>query len=285
MAIVEKLGYVTLGVNDLDKATEFYTRVGRLAEVERTDRTVFLTAGRDHHWLRLEKADVEGVQRVGYDVGSHENLLKAIEVLKAWNIPYDDRVRPNEDRVEHSIVFNDPGGMNIDLFYGMQQLAAAPDNHGVNIKKILHAGWNSPNFEETVRFWIDGLGFKISDQIEDASYFMRCGDRFHHSLLLIAGKGDKPQFNHLAFLVDSIDDVMLVRNNGLRAGATLRSDVLKHTPSGSIAVYFRDAPRGFDFEYCFEHAQLDDDHVPRRLNMKEGISDIWQAELPDPVIA
>ncbi|MGE3866140.1 MAG: VOC family protein [Hyphomonadaceae bacterium] len=284
MAIIEQLGYVAIGVKDLDEAVDLYTHAGRMVEVERHGNTAFLTAGKEHHWLRLEQGDKDEQLRVGYDTGTLQNLRAAIEVLKKWKLPYEEVEKPNGEHVAHRVRFKDPGGMTVDLFYGMEQLPAAPNNHGVNIKKILHAGWRTPNTDETFKFWSEGLGFKVSDQIESGSWFMRCGDRYHHSLLLIRGQSDRPEFHHLCFLVDNIDDVMRIRNNGLRYGATLAKDVLKHTPSGSISVYFQDKVRNLEFEYCFDHAQLEDDHKPRVLSFQAGIGDLWKAELPDAVL-
>ncbi|MDP3491676.1 MAG: VOC family protein [Hyphomonadaceae bacterium] len=282
MAIVQRLGFITIGAKDLDEAAGLYSKVGRMVETGRDGSTAFLTGGTDHHWMRIEQSDIEEVKRVGYDVGNAKNMADAIQLLKDWKLAYEEVALPNGEYVQHRVRFTDPGGMSVDLFYGMDQLAKAPDNDGINIKKFLHAGWRSPNFDETFKFWTEGLGFKVSDQIEQNAFFMRCDDRYHHSLLLIRTNALTPEFGHICTLVDGIDDVMRIRNNGLKAGAKLRSDVMKHVPSGSVAVYFTDEKRKFDFEYCFEHAQLPDDHQHRVLPMKEAVGDVWQAEVRDP---
>ncbi|MDP3172988.1 MAG: VOC family protein [Phenylobacterium sp.] len=283
MAIVQRLGYVSMGTRDLDEAVRLYSRVGRLAETERIGDTAFMTANRDHHWLRLHKAETEGVSRVGWDVGGPEGLAAACKVLDEWGLPYEEGKDPKNERVEHRVRFKDPGGMDIELFYGMYQRASSPDMHGIKISKLLHAGWASPNFYETLRFWREGMGFKLSDRVEEAAWFMHCGDRYHHGLLLQQMPVDKPVFGHLCFLVDSLDDLMRIRNHGLKSGAKLSRDILRHAPSGSVGVYFVDAARRHDFEFCYDHAQLPDDHQARILPATPEIGDIWRNDLPDPV--
>ncbi|MGE3303866.1 MAG: VOC family protein, partial [Hyphomonadaceae bacterium] len=280
MAIVQRLGYVAMGAKDFEGTLELYSRVGRMSETERIGDTAFMTAGVDHHWLRIEKSDTDAVTRVGWDVGTPERLAQAMEVLDKWNLPYEEKKDPKNERVEHRIRFKDPGGMQNELFYGMYRRAAPPDMHGVKIKKLLHAGWATPNFYESLRFWREGMGFKLSDRVEEMAWFMHCGDMYHHGLLLQQMKVDRPTFGHLCFLVESLDDIMRIRNHGLRNGAKLSRDLLRHAPSGSVGIYFVDEARRHDFEYCYDHAQLPEDHVPRTLRATFEIGNVWMNELP-----
>ena len=256
-----------------------------MTETERLGDTVFMTAGIDHHWLRIHKADVDSVTRVGWDVGTPERLAEACEVLNQWGLPFEEKRDPRNERVEHRVRFRDPGGMDVELFYGMYQRAAAPENHGINIRKLLHAGWATPNFQESLRFWREGMGFKLSDRIEETAWFMHCDDKYHHGLLLMNVGVDEAKFGHLCFLVDSLDDVMRLRDNGLKAGGKIAMDMMRHAPSGSVGVYFRDEARQHDFEYCFDHRQVADDHEPRTLRGVPETGNMWITHLPDPVPA
>ena len=282
--IVERLGYMSLGVKNLEEAVTLYSRIGRLEETERRGRTAFMTAGVDHHWLRLEEGEADGVNRVAYEVDGPEALEAARDVLRQWNIDYDERKDPLNERVAHRLRFADPGGMPIELFYGMTQRPNEWSGQGIRIKKLLHAGWATPNIEEVARFYQEGLGFKLSDQIEDQALFLRAGDRYHHSLVLLGMNVDKARFGHFCFLVDTLDDVMRIRTNALRHGGKISMDLMRHGPSGSAAVYFRDAARMLDFEYCFDHAQIDDaTHRPRILQNTPEAGNVWERQLTDPI--
>lgn len=280
MDVVHKFGYLAVGVKNLAEATEFYARFARLDLTEVVGSTAFMTGGTDHHWIRLEEGNGEGVKRIGYEVTSEDSFRLVREGLDQWGISYEEGGNPTTDRVAHWLRFTDPGGTDIELYTGMYERGVAPVNTGVTMEKFLHGGWETANFDDASRFHQEVLGFKASDFIADKVAFLRAGDRFHHSLVLI--RGQRSNFNHFCVQVESIDDVMRFRNNALRYGVELRDDLLRHAPSGSIGVYVKDAARGFAIEFCTGHPQVADDHKPRTLPMAPETADIWLSPLPEP---
>jgi 2,3-dihydroxy-p-cumate/2,3-dihydroxybenzoate 3,4-dioxygenase len=284
MSIVTKLGYLAVGVSDLAEAIEFYTRYVRLDVTERTPRTAFLTGGLEHHWIRLEEGNGQGLKRIGYEVAGEQALEEVRARLGALGIAFTEGGTPSTDRVQRWLRFRDPGGFDIELYVGMWERGVAPVGTGVTMEKFLHAGWEVPHWDETTRFYQDVLGFKASDWIGDKVGFFRAGDRYHHSLVLI--RSDRPAFNHFCIQVESIDDVMRFRNNAVRGGVELRDDLLRHAPSGSIGVYMKDVARGLAVEFCIGHPQLDDEtHRARILPMAPETKDIWLSALPEPAPA
>lgn len=281
MDIVHKFGYLALGVKNLAEATEFYSRFARLDLTEVVGSTAFLTGGVDHHWVRLEEGSTEGVKRIGYEVTGEDSFAVVRQRLDAWGIDFDEGGDPAADRVSHWLRFTDPGGTDIELYSGMYERGVAPVNTGVTMEKFLHGGWETANFDDTSRFHREVLGFKPSDWIADKVVFLRAGDRYHHSLVLL--RSQRSSFNHFCVQVESIDDVMRFRNNALRHGVELRDDLLRHAPSGSIGVYMKDEARGFAIEFCTGHPQVDDaTHQARILPMAPETADIWLSPLPEP---
>ena len=278
--IVHKFGYLAIGVSDLAEAAEFYSRFARLDLTEVVGSTAFMTGGREHHWVRLEEGNGQGVKRIGYEVSSEESFGRVRAELKTWNIEFVEGGNPAADRVSHWLRFTDPGGTDIELYSGMYERGVAPVNTGVKMEKFLHGGWETAQFDKTTRFYQEVLGFKPSDWIADKVAFLRAGDRYHHSLVLL--RGQRSAFNHFCVQVESIDDVMRFRNNALRHGVKLRDDLLRHAPSGSIGVYMQDEARGFAVEFCTGHPQVDDaTHKARILPMAPETADIWLSPLPD----
>jgi 2,3-dihydroxy-p-cumate/2,3-dihydroxybenzoate 3,4-dioxygenase len=281
MSIVHKFGYLAVGVNDLAEGTDFYRRIVRFDLTERIGGTAFLTGGVDHHWIRLEEGNGQGVKRIGYEVVDEAAFGVARTRLKEWGIEFTEGGDPKKDRVQRWLRFVDPGGFEIELYLGMYERGVAPVSSGVAIEKFLHGGWEVQDWDTTTRFYQEVLGFKASDWIGDMVGFFRAQDRYHHSLVLI--RGQKPAFNHFCVQVESIDDVMRFRNNALKHGVALRDDLLRHAPSGSIGVYLKDEARGFAVEYCIGHPQVDDAvHVARRLPLAPETIDIWRSPLPEP---
>jgi hypothetical protein len=68
MQRVSRLGYLAAGVDNLDNAIEFCTRSVRLEVSKGRRRRGILTDGFEHHWLRLEGGNGNGLKRVGYVV-------------------------------------------------------------------------------------------------------------------------------------------------------------------------------------------------------------------------
>ncbi|MFG2039826.1 VOC family protein [Dactylosporangium sp. NPDC048998] len=283
MAIVQQFGYLSIGVRDLREGVEFYSRFARLDLTERIGDTAFMTGGLEHHWIRLEQGNHQGVKRVGYELASDDAFDVVRAGLQQWGIEYEEGGSPQQDRVQRWMRFTDPGGTAIELYRGMYERGVAPVNNGVNIEKFLHGGWETANFDQTTKFYQEVLGFKASDWIGDKVGFFRAGDKFHHSAVML--RSNRSAFNHFCIQVESLDDVMRFRNNALRHGVKLRDDLLRHAPSGSIGVYMKDEARGFAVEYCVGHPRIEDEHHKARiLPMSPETADVWRSPLPEIVI-
>lgn len=281
MSIVTRFGFLAVSVSDLAEATSFYARFARLDLTERLGSTAFMTGGLEHHWVRLEEGNGQGVKRIGYEVDGEDALAEARSRLADYGIDCEEGGDPSKDRVSRWLRFADPGGSEIELYTGMYERGVAPVNNGVTLEKFLHGGWETPNFAETTRFYQDVLGFKASDWIGDRVGFFRAADGYHHSLVML--NSNRVAFNHFCVQVSSLDDVMRFRNNALRHGVKLRDDLLRHAPSGSIGVYMHDEARGFAIEFCVGHPQVADSHRARVLPIAPETGDIWLSALPDPL--
>ncbi len=281
MSIVQTFGYLSVGVNNLAEAVEYYSRFARLEMTEQVGNTAFMTGGHEHHWIRLEEGGGEqGVRRIGYELADDESFTTVRARLKEWNIDFTEGGDPARDRVSRWLRFCDPGGTEIELYRGMYTRGVAPVNSGVKMEKFLHGGWETKDFHRTTQFYQEVLGFKPSDWIADKVGFFRAGDQYHHSLVLIGS--NRAAFNHFCIQVESLDDVMRFRNNALRHGVELRDDLLRHAPSGSIGVYIKDAARGFAVEYCVGHPKVEGEaHTPRILPMAPETADVWRSPLPE----
>jgi catechol 2,3-dioxygenase-like lactoylglutathione lyase family enzyme len=280
--VVQRLGFVSLGVHDLDAAVDFYSRVGQLAVSERGADTVFLTGGIDHHWLRLHTADRAGTFRLGYEVVDAAALDTIADRLAARGIPHHPGGDLSQDRLDRTLVFQDPDGLEVELFTQMVELPVSPAQSIVNMERLLHTVWLGSTAESGFDFYSQVLGFKPSDWIERLVVFMRCANRFHHVAGVALGGPAAGRLDHFCILVDGIDDVMRARNNGLAAGAVLRQDLCRHAASGSIGVYFVEPQTGIGLEFCTEHGQIDDEgHRARIMPAGPVTVDVWLQQPPE----
>lgn len=277
---VQEVGYITIGTTDLDAALRFYTDIIRLEVTERRHDEIFLSGGREHHWVRLRAAPSNRVHQVGLRMADEDALDRARARVEAAGIATVEAGNRAADRISRYIRFTDPAGQEIDLYCDMHQRHHGPEAAGIDLVTLLHGVWTTPHFEPTWQFYDQVLGVHPSDFIEDMAVFMHAADRYHHGIALLAGPTHT--FNHFCIMVDSFDDVMRARANAVRHGHRLQMDVLRHAPSTSVGVYIEDPLHGFSVEFCARHRQIPEHgHHPRRLPGALDTIDTWQTPLPD----
>lgn len=283
----ERLGYVVMGVPDVQESTNFYTRVGQMTLHDQAGGTAFLGGGYDHHWLRLEQNDHQrGLMRVGFQLAGNESLDNVANRLTERGIKHEEFGDLEGDKIDRGIRFTDPDGVQVDVYTDMLSRGVKPAQELVHMDTMLHAVWFSNDPVKAHDFYADVLGFRASDWIKRNAVFMRSGNNYHHSLGIFRSSPERSAtMDHFCILVDSIDDVMRARNVAMRNGAKLQKDVLRHAASGSISVYVADPMAGISFEFCVEHDIVDDDHRPRILESTPISRDVWLAGTPKEEIA
>jgi len=82
MIKVRKVGRIALGAKDLDKQTAFYVDHWGLGITEEADGKVYLrTAAPEHNAVTLGRAEETGLQELGLEVGSADDLERAATEL------------------------------------------------------------------------------------------------------------------------------------------------------------------------------------------------------------
>jgi catechol 2,3-dioxygenase-like lactoylglutathione lyase family enzyme len=71
-------------------------------------------------------------------------------------------------------------------------------------RKLGHVVIGTPDAEASQRFFVDGVGFKVSDQVRGLATFMRCSTD-HHNLLL--QPSPVAFLHHTSWQVDDVDEV------------------------------------------------------------------------------
>jgi hypothetical protein len=121
----------------------------------------------------------------------------------------------------------------------------------VRPRKLGHVVLGSVDFATSQRFFIDGLGFKVSDTIDGLASFLRCSTD-HHNLLV--QPAPFAFLHHTSWQVDDVDEV------GRGAHAMLAADPSRHVWGlgrhhiGSNFFWYLKDPAGNFSEY---YADLD----------------------------
>lgn len=74
---------------------------------------------------------------------------------------------------------------------------------------IGHVVFFTPDLEKTEKFYIEKLGFYLSDAYRNRGAFLRCrGKGYHHDLFLLSIPNKPTGLNHVAFVVRDIHEVI-----------------------------------------------------------------------------
>jgi len=279
MALLEEMGYAAYGVRDLERAVEFYRNVCQLEVSERIADTVFLTGDTRHHWVRLEQRDQPGLIRLGYRARDPEALAEITSRLTTAGVEIERAASRPADRVTGGLRFRAPDGIAYEIYDQMLTLPVSPAP-ARGISCLLHAVVFVDDLDAATDFYTSALGFLVSDRILNVISFLRCNNQYHHALALAAG-GPAGNLDHVAMLVDDLEDVLRFRAHAADKGA-LAGDVVKHVASNSVSIYLNEPSEGIGVEYCNGHDKIADESYRGRLIKPSPVTvNAFSAGFPD----
>ena len=296
---IETLVY---GVDDLDTCARFYDDFGlERAESDGQGVRYRLTEGSSFVLKRSDDPALpppflggQGPREIIWGVDSAE-ALAAI----ASDLGGDREVATDPDGTIHSI---DDSGIRIGFrVFDRQDLgvSSAPteNNLGPVIRWNQHRKWferarpklinhvvfGVPDVDRAVAFYVDRLGFRVTDIMRGFGMFMRCDGRHdHHNLFVF--RGQRLFFSHVSFGVETIDELMVGANMMQRQGWVSEAGLGRHRIS-SLVFYYMNSPAGGQTEYSADSDYLNDHWKPRMWDQEFG-QHHWLARLdPDANIA
>ena len=288
MSQVTEIRYVGYSVTDLDAERAFYTDVWGLEPVPSDDGMAWFKAqGHDeHHVVRLRQGDVNRVDVVAFAADGRADVdALAVKVqADGCRMVHDPRTLTTPGGGYGFRFFNPDGMMfeiSSDVARGNHREVARWD--GVPVK-ISHIVFHSPRHKEMTQWFVDVLGFRLSDWLGDFMSFLRCNSA-HHRIAFLPGP---PCLNHVAYDMEGLDGMMRGIHRLKLAGTDIRWGPGRHTAGNNTFSYFT-TPGGFAVEYTSELEEVDDAsweakvHVPTPMTMDQwGIGVGGPQTMPKP---
>ena len=167
----------------------------------------------------------------------------------------------------------------INQFGNVQRVnAASPVYEKAEPVDIGHVVFFTPNLATTQAFYIEKLGFYLSDAYTDRGAFLRCrGEGFHHDLFLLSIPNKPAGLNHVAFVVRDIHEVI---GGGLSMNRQSWSTFIgpgRH-PISSAYFWYVHSPLGGAFEYYTNDDYLTEDWQPREEEHRLELFTEWAIE-------
>jgi catechol 2,3-dioxygenase-like lactoylglutathione lyase family enzyme len=280
--------YARIEVPDLQQAIDFLQYHVGLQLEQHTDAYAYLRADIEHHSIELVSAPdrTDGVTTaVGFSVESEDVLEQLQKSVVGAGLEVLELAERQQQFCDTGFAVKDPNGLVVELFTGFQEYAEAPHLE-IRPVDLVHPFLVTPKYEETVAFYRDVLNFLPSDHIVGSTSFLRCEDRYHHSLAVSLNRGGDDFFvAHLCFAMKSLDHVMRMRARALYKGAPIASDIVNHSASTSIAFYMHDPRFGPRFELCDRHRvftpEEHETHRARRMPADPRNIDVWRPAADD----
>jgi catechol 2,3-dioxygenase-like lactoylglutathione lyase family enzyme len=254
-ARVTGLRGVELGVRDLNQSVAFYNQVWGLEPVGRNGDTVRLRGnGIEHHVVTLRERPKAGLLGVHFSADGHDAVVALHAKAKAsgaavLSAPAD---LPGEAGGGFGFSFRSLEGHVLNVSCDVARHQNVVNDRSKPIK-LSHVVLNAGRIGDETAFFIDLLGFKLSDSTEMME-FVRCSAD-HHSIAL--SRAERPSLNHMAYEMSNIDGLMRGAGRLKQSGFNVEWGLGRHGPGDNVFTYFVE-PNGFVTEYTTEVQQIDE---------------------------
>lgn len=275
---IHSLGYVTTRSSDCSDWTHFATQVLGLQ-----DGNYLRVAGDENHYFKVddrpyrlivEPAGENHYGASGWECADDREYADTLARLRNAGVTVEEVSGEElaQRRVQAMARFEDPSGNRHEIYWGMiSDFSRFISPVGVSefVTGDLGMGHTvlpAPNFDETVAFFTDVLGFGLSDLMkirfsddpnepEKRLWFMHCNGR-HHSLALF----ETPIPGgcvHIMFEVATMDEVGYAMDRREANNVPLVATLGRHANDHMVSFYMA-TPSGFAVEYGAEGRVIDD---------------------------
>jgi 2,3-dihydroxybiphenyl 1,2-dioxygenase len=276
--MLSTLGYAGFGSDRLEDWRQFGTGMVGFQAVERGNSLLAFRMDDRKQRVVIDRAMGEGARFFGWEVADQTALdaLAARLEKVGIRVTAEPQTLADARRVRALISFHDPAGNRLEAFYGAE-IDDTPFRPGRSISGFRtgalglgHVVLTVENIEPLMAFYVEVLGFRLSDYIEKPfrAYFFHLNPR-HHSLALIETGRDG--MHHLMVELFSLDDVGQASDIALnedRVNVTLG----RHTNDFMTSFYAR-TPSSFMVECGWGGREIDPS-TWRPVEMTHGPS-LW----------
>lgn len=263
MVRVTELGYMGIGVKNLEEWKDFATRIVgfELVDEGEADRC-YLRMDYQHHRLVVHSNGSDDLEYLGFRVAGAEEFHAMQGQLSAAGIKFQVGTleEAEERRVLEVMKLNDPGGNPIEIFHGPAVQFSKPFHPGRGMHGRFKTGAgglghciiSEKDVNAAQRFYTQlGMRGGVEYRIRMGKrvlelVFMHCNER-DHSVAFGVGTPEK-RLNHVMIEVDNLDDVGMTYDLVRKSEIPVTIRPGKHSNDHMYSFYFRN-PSGWMFEY------------------------------------
>jgi catechol-2,3-dioxygenase len=239
MIPVQRIGHATYETPDLARQLDYYTQVIGFRLADRStdhgkDRAI-LTTRLGEEVLVLETGTSARLSRLSFQLSPLYDLEQVAAQLGPKGIGCERRsdITP---AIARAVLFEDPKGTQIELF-AQREPAQPSETEGVSPMRLGHLAHVVGDAKAITDFYVENLGFRVSDWMENFFSFLRCGPD-HHTVNFRTG--DKNFMHHIAFELKDWAHLGLACETLGQHKRPILWGPLRHGIGHNLAIYHRD---------------------------------------------
>jgi catechol 2,3-dioxygenase len=303
--LISQLAHVELLTPEPERSIAFLTDVVGLRESSRDGRSVYLRCWGDyfHHSVQVTEADSPGLGHAAWRAEGPAQLARAVAGLEASGLG----VGWSDLGVGHGPAFRyrSPGGHLHEVFWEVERHTPAdemrsqfparaekPGSTGVAPRQLDHVTVATDDPMRDANWCRDVLGYRfteytmLSEDSDVVVFATVTTNEKSHDLGLVADFSGVPgRLHHLAFWVDTVEDVLRAADLLMEAGVDIEFGPGRHGMGEQTYLYFRD-PSGLRFEINSGGYRIyQPDWEPVRWVPSEGSNTMYRnLEMPDSMM-
>lgn len=279
------VSHIGFRVPDVAAATEFYAAVlGLVQQDELPDGGARLGWGTGHHVLDLIPGEA-GLDHFGFEVRDEGGLAGITERLRAAG---HDVQALDSSHIDFAIgeaegirVLN-PDGTPVHFHSTVYRQGENAADTGRRPVKFQHTTIGTDDVQAQVDFFVNTIGFRISDQLADGRFCWLRSNRDHHTLAVV-NVGQAGVLDHYSYDLAEWEDFKAWCDRLTDLNVDVQWGPGRHGPGNNLFVFFND-PAGTHIELSAEMEKFHDDrvdYVTRQWRPVPNSVNLWGGQLPN----
>ena len=235
MIQVRRLGHATFSTQNMNREVEYWQHIMGFVVTEQTKDRVILSTKYGHEAIALVKGEPGWLQRLSFQVAPGSDLDELARNLQGHGVKCDmaSDITPG---IRKALTFTDPKGTLTEIYaeYALQD----DDKRDPVIAplKFGHIAYRVNDPKKITDFYIDVLGFRMSDWIGDHFSFLRCGPD-HHTVNFARYKEER--LHHIAFEMKDSPTINRACDYLAKNKIQLVWGPIRHIVGHNLAAYHR----------------------------------------------
>ncbi|MBA2536580.1 MAG: VOC family protein [Actinobacteria bacterium] len=262
--------HVGLRVADLDEAAERWSRQFGLTIGERHADRAYLRCGFEDYSLELIASDSPGFDHAGWELGPGRSFA---------DLGVDGELIERPDGRAPSLLLADPDGFGVEIVEWTPRESEFPDVArlsgdlpGLHPRRLGHVNVLSEDVQRLSRFYVDDLGFRVTDYLGDEGIWLHLNADHHvHAMV----QKSPTHFHHFALELADIGEMRVALDHLAKHGRWVVWGPGRHGVAASLFAYIRIPEDDLIVELYADMEQLRLDHKPRDWEDTPHSSNVW----------